>query len=230
MFDWFLTGGTGGSAGLEKMRAEFGQMLDAGRHTFDTASNAFLGGTELEVIRQDLFDTEKRINRAEQQIRREIVVHATVHGAAEFPPRLILMSIVKDAERIGDYAKNIFDLAEIIPHPPGGQHRENLVKLKDRILEMMAACREVFDAHSKSRASELLREAHDIQSFCEQQVSQLVGAEEPLDLAAAYALAYRYFKRISGHTSNVVSSVVQPLDKIDFPAKPEENAGAENSS
>ena len=230
MFDWFLGSAGTGSEGLEKMRADFGQMLDAGRGIFETAANALLGGTDLDVIRDGLFEADRRINRAEQQIRREIIVHASVHGTTEFPSCLVLMSVVKDAERIGDYAKNIFELAEIIPHPPGGQHRENLVKLKDRILEMMAACREVFDAHSKSRASELLREAHDIQSFCEQQVSQLVGAEEPLDLAAAYALAYRYFKRISGHTSNVVSSVVQPLDKIDFPAKPEENAGAENSS
>jgi phosphate uptake regulator len=141
MFERFIGGARSGSAGLEKMRAEFGQMLDAGRHIFDTAANAFLGGTDLEVIRQNLFDTDLRINRAEQQIRREIVVHATVHGAAEFPPCLVLMSVVKDAERVGDYAKNIFDLAELAPHPPTGEHRDRLVKLKDRISQVMATCR-----------------------------------------------------------------------------------------
>ena len=220
MFDWFLTGGTGGSAGLEKMRAEFGQMLDAGRHTFDTASNAFLGGTELEVIRQDLFDTEKRINRAEQQIRREIVVHATVHGAAEFPPRLILMSIVKDAERVGDYAKNIFDLAETTPHPPAGEHKDRLVKLKDRISQVMATCREIFDAHAKDPAADLIREAQEIEDFCDEQVRALIQQEEQIDLTAAYVLAYRYFKRVVSHTRNVASSVIEPLHKLDFPSKP----------
>ena len=54
------------------MRTEFGQMLDSGRHIFDTAANAFLGGTDLEVIREDLFATDKRINRAERQIRAAI--------------------------------------------------------------------------------------------------------------------------------------------------------------
>ena len=44
MFDWFTSSGDRGASGLEKMRAEFGQMLDAGRHVFDTAANAFLGG------------------------------------------------------------------------------------------------------------------------------------------------------------------------------------------
>jgi phosphate transport system protein len=221
MFDWFLSGTRGGSAGLERMRAEFGQMLDAGRHVFDTAANALLGGTELAVIRQDLFETDQRINRAEQQIRREIVVHATVHGVAEFPPCLVLMSIVKDAERVGDYAKNIFDLAELSPHPPTGEHKDRLVKLKDRISRVMASCREIFDSHARGQAADLIREAQEIEDFCDDQVRQLIRGEESVDLAAAYVLAYRYFKRVVSHTCNVASSVVEPIDKLDFPQKME---------
>ena len=221
MFDWFLSSAKGSSAGLEKMRAEFGKMLDAGRHVFDTASNAFLGGTDLEVIRQDLFDTDKRINRAEQQIRREIVVHASVHGIAEFPPCLILMSIAKDAERVGDYAKNIFDLAESVPHPPSGEHKDRLVKLKDRISQVMATCREIFDARAKDRAAELIREAQEIEDYCDRQLCELVGGEKQIELAAAYALAYRYFKRVVSHTRNVATSVIQPLHKLDFSSKPD---------
>ena len=170
MFDWFTGKAGTSSAGLERMRTEFGQMLDAGRHVFDTAANAFLGGTDLEVIREDLFKTDKRINRAERQIRREIVVHASVHGAAEFPACLVLMSIVKDAERVGDYGKNLFDLAELAPQPPEGEHREALVRLKDRISEMMAACREVFDSSEKEAAKQLIVEAKQIEDLCDEQV------------------------------------------------------------
>jgi phosphate transport system protein len=221
MFDW-LFGGTGGtSAGLEKMRAEFGQMLDAGRHIFDTAANAFLGGTDLEVIRQNLFDTDRRINHAEQQIRRELVVHATVHGVAEFPPCLVLMSVVKDAERVGDYAKNIFDLADLVPRPPAGEHRDRLVKLKNRISRVMATCREIFDTHARERAAELIREAQEIEDLCDEQVQGLIRSEGHTDLAAAYVLAYRYFKRVVSHTRNIASSVVEPIDKLDFPPKME---------
>jgi phosphate uptake regulator len=49
----------------------------------------------------------------------------------------------------------------------------------------------------------------------------LVGEEEPVDLAAAYVLAYRYFKRVVSHIRNVASSVVEPIDKLDFPRKME---------
>ncbi len=116
MFNWFSRGKED-APGMEKLHAEFGQMLDAGRHTFNVAANSFLGGTDLDVIRKDLFDTDLRINHAEQRIRREIVVHATVHGPSSFPACLVLMSVVKDAERLGDYAKNIFDLAELTQSP-----------------------------------------------------------------------------------------------------------------
>jgi phosphate uptake regulator len=219
MFDWFTSKAGTGGAGLQRMRTEFGQMLDAGRHVFDAAANAFLGGTDVEVIRRDLFKTDKRINRAERQIRREIVVHASVHGAAEFPACLVLMSIVKDAERVGDYGTNLFDLAELAPRAPEGEHREALVQLKDRISHMMATCREAFDANDKEAATELIVEAKRIEDVCDEKVRALVQGTTPDQMAPAYVLAYRYFKRVTSHVRNVASSVVQPLHKLDFTSK-----------
>jgi phosphate uptake regulator len=220
MFDWFSGKLGTGTAGLQKMRTEFGQMLDAGRHVFDTAANAFLGGTDLEVIREDLFKTDKRINRAERQIRRQIVVHASVHGAAEFPACLVLMSIVKDAERMGDYGKNLFDLAELAPKAPEGEHREWLVSLKDRISGIMADCREVFDSNEKEPATKLIVEAKELEDDCDEKIRMIIqGGSQAGEMAPTYVLAYRYFKRVTSHVRNVASSVVQPVHKIDFTSK-----------
>ena len=219
MFEWFLSDSGTGSAGLQKMHAEFGQMLDAGRHAFDTAANAFLGGTDLEVIREDLFKTDKRINRAERQIRRELVVHASIHGATEFPPCLVLMSIVKDAERIGDYSKNLFDLAKLAPHAPGGPHGEDLTGLKDQVVVLLTACHQVIDDNQKEEAKEVIRAAQRIEDHCDEKVRGLIeGAGEPA-MAPTYVLAYRYFKRVASHVRNIASSVVQPVHKLDFTSK-----------
>jgi len=216
MFDWFT--GEAESAGLKRMRTEFGQMLDAGRHAFDIAANAFLGGTDPEVIREDLFATDKRINRAERQIRREIVVHASVHGAAEFPPCLVLMSIVKDAERLGDYGKNLFDLAVLAPGTPEGEHRDLLIQLKDRISHLLAECREVYDSREEGGAKKLIVEAHKVEDVCDQRVQHLIQRGEG-PMVPAYVLAYRYFKRVASHLRNIASSVVLPLHKLDFTSK-----------
>ncbi len=219
MFDWLLSDATTGRAGLERMRTQFGQMLDAGRHVFDTAANAFLGHTDLEVIREDLFATDKRINRAERQIRREIVVHASVHGATEFPACLVLMSVVKDAERVGDYGKNLFDLAELAPEAPQGEHRDGLIQLKDRISRAMAACREIFDSHETDAAKRLIVEAKEIEDLCDEHVRALIQGSDAGAMAPAYVLAYRYFKRVISHVRNIASSVVQPVHKLDFTSK-----------
>ena len=221
MLDWFTSKGETGSTGLHKMRADFGQMLDAGRHMFNTAANAFLGGTDLEVIRQDIFVTDKRINHAEQQIRREIVVHATVHGATEFPACLVLMSVVKDAERVGDYAKNIFDLAELSPQKPAGEFKADLVALKDRISSLMANCREAFDKEDDDSARKLIAESQEIEDHCDAQISKLIQSGAENDMGTTYALTYRYFKRVSSHAFNVATTIVQPVDKIDFSEKPD---------
>ena len=219
MFDWFSGSKDRGAAGLEEMRAQFGQMLDAGRHVFDTAANAFLGGTDLQVIRNDLFETDKRINRAEQQIRKEIVVHASVHGATVFPACLVLMSVVKDAERVGDYAKNIFDLAELTPSPPTGEYKADLIELKDNISNLMANCREAFDKQDKEQSHELIEQGSAIEDHCDRQLAKLVKEQE-IELSTTYALAYRYFKRVCSHVFNVATTVVQPVHKIDFSEKP----------
>ncbi len=38
----------------------------------------------------------------------------------------------------------------------------------------------------------------------------------PASHAAPRALFYRYIKRLSGHLSNILSSVVMPVDRLDF--------------
>ncbi len=215
MFEWF-SNSSDETSGLDKMRAEFGQMLDAGRHIFDAASNAFLGGTDLEVIRQDLFSTDKRINLAEQHIRKEIVVHATVHGAASFPACLVLMTVVKDAERVGDYAKNIFDLASLTPSLPEGEIKKDLIEQKDEISQLMAQCREAYDKQDGTAAQAAITRAKSIEDHCDRQVAKLIPASTSDEPLVSYALCYRYFKRVVSHTLNIVTSIVQPLHKIDY--------------
>jgi Na+/phosphate symporter len=215
MFSWF-GGKATGSEGLELMRAEFGQMLDAGRHMFDVAANALLGGTDVEVIRQDLFDTDERINQSERQIRRSLVVHATVHGSASFPSCLVLMSVVKDAERVGDYAKNIFDLAELRSSDLDDGLQADLVQLKGRISQLMANCRMAFDTENADESRVLIREAEKIEDHCDDRITQIIRSGKQVDSNAVCALSYRYFKRTASHVRNVLTSVVQPIDLLDY--------------
>ena len=199
---------------LDEIHTKFLEMLTDGRHCFDMAANALLGGTSPQVIRASLFETDRRINRTEQEIRRLVVVHGTVHGASTFPVLLVMMSLVKDAERIGDYAKNLFDLARFGLDLDAGPRERGLVPLKDSISKLIVRAQALFDQQDADKAREMLTEIAELEDLCDTSVDDLLGSADHNN--AAPVLAYRYFKRVISHTGNIVSSLVVPLDKLDY--------------
>ena len=202
------------SRSLNELHTQFLQMMVDGRHVFNAAANALLGGTSPEVVREDLFATDKRINKTEQAIRREIVVHGSIFGAATFPALLVMMSLVKDAERIGDYGKNLYDLAAAEPFLGDDDQRAAMIVLKDRISKLIVRAHGLFDSQDADGAREFLFEVQSIEDECDTIVHE--GLHSKSDNAAARVLAHRYFKRVTSHTGNIVSSLVVPLDKLDY--------------
>lgn len=214
MFEWLKNLGQEGS-GLRPIVENFNQMMMDGRHMFDLVTSSLLGGADAKVIREDLFKTDQKINKAEQVLRRYLVVHASVHGAAEFPTCLVLMSIAKDAERIGDYCKNMFDVASRMPLDPDSPNGEAVMRCKDRVSSLLGKMIEAYGKQDPEIAKEHLRECDDIEDFCDKQVDALIEAGGGADHVAT-ALALRHLKRIVSHSKNITTSIVMPVDKLDF--------------
>ena len=90
--------------GLSQIDAQVQRMINDARHTFDLAMNALTGGP-VATIADEVRRTDRQINVTEMEIRRELVVHASVHGGVDTPEVLVFMNMIKDLERIGDYNK-----------------------------------------------------------------------------------------------------------------------------
>ncbi len=90
---------------LEGIEQRMQTMLGYDRHEFDLAMSALLGQVRAEDVNEELRQTDQKVNRLEREIRRELVVHASVFGGIQSPAVLVYMSVVKDIERVGDYAK-----------------------------------------------------------------------------------------------------------------------------
>ncbi|MEZ6004302.1 MAG: PhoU domain-containing protein [Planctomycetota bacterium] len=218
MFDW-LQKLSGSSQGLDKIHQQFLQMLQDGRHVFDAAANALVGGTRPDVIRADLYETDLRINRTEMAVRRGLVVHGTVHGAATFPALLVMMSLVKDAERIGDYSKNIFEVACSGVDLGDEAAVHALVQMKDQISKFLVRAHNCYQKQSVEESRGLMKEIEAFQKMCDLQVGELLRVQGRNE--APRVLTLRHFKRVASHVGNIVSAVVMPLDKLDFfPDKP----------
>ena len=224
MFRWFTKWSDRSATGMHKIRLDFSEMLEAARLAFTLATDTCLAGVDTETVREKLLATDKEINQAERDIRKALVLHMSVEntlgGAADFPECLVMMSIVKDAERLGDYAKNIFDLAVVSPlQAEAGDDRERMLVLKKIIDQLFTSCRQVIDKSDADAALKRIRESTWISRQCEQNVVRLLRMENPGRLNAYYVLLYRYMKRIASHLRNICSSVVQPVHKIDFTSK-----------
>jgi len=202
------------SRNLKEINTQFQQMLEDGRHIFDASANALLGGTDPEVIREDLFTTDQRINHTEQAIRREIVVHGSVHGAGTFPALLVLMSLVKDAERVGDYCKNIYQLACLKPDLGTPEEHQKLVDLKTQISKLIVRAHGIHLSQNTVAARDLIDETGEINRICDQGIENGIKVEG--ENRTGQVLTYRYFKRVVSHIGNIVTAVVMPIDMLDY--------------
>jgi len=66
-------------------------------------------------IRDKIRKKDKLINKYQREVRKKVLTHCSISGTANIPEGLVLSSIVINIERIGDYTKNIAELAEYHP-------------------------------------------------------------------------------------------------------------------
>ena len=94
--------------------AEACEMLETDGRMFE-ASVESLRRSDTSDISVDIKELDKQINRSERDVRKKVMTHLVVSGGTELAHGLALVSVVIDIERIGDYTKNIHDLARRHP-------------------------------------------------------------------------------------------------------------------
>lgn len=218
MFKWLRSGGDG----LVEVEETFAGMLADDRHVFDLAMSARVGGADPATLADALNRTEERTDEAERRIRRLVLVHASVHGASDIPACLMYMSIAKDAERIADLAKNIFGIADTVGTPPGGALRDDLARLWDTISPMITEAGSILAEDDRRVAQTFVEVARDLQEHARQQIDGLLRSQDDVPQAAATVLTYRHLGRIVANLLNIVSAVIMPLDRLDYPGESSE--------
>ena len=90
------------------------EMLRVDKEMFEEASRSLRerDDARLEI---DIYAKDQLINAYEREVRRKVFTHLVVSGDSDLHAGLVLASVVIDIERIGDYTKNIVELA--LHHP-----------------------------------------------------------------------------------------------------------------
>ncbi len=192
-------------------------MLANDRREFDLAMSALLGDASWDEVKEELRSLDKEVNRLEREIRRQLLVHSSVYGAIETPAVLVYMSIVKDIERVGDYAKNLLDLSRD-GASFAGLATEDLWREYwwEGVSTFIEEAAEAFRKWDGDAARGLLSRGDDFLPRADLRVSTIVRGEDEHEQQVARALALRYLKRVVAHIMNLLTAVVMPLDQLDF--------------
>src|SRR5690606_629219 len=101
---------------------------------------------------------DRSINKVERQIRRMLIVHAGVRGAlADAPVLFAYMSVAKDIERVGDLAKDLWDLAAEGAEMSEGALRDEADEVGEKIKWMIGETRKAFASRDSDTAIAILR-------------------------------------------------------------------------
>ncbi len=207
----------GDDRSLEEIEALIAQMLLDDRHTFDLAINAVVGGTDAASVGKEVRKSDVRVNRAVRDVRRRLVVHASLQGKrVDLARVLVAMSVIKDAERIGDQGKNIWDLADDGIDLSSAEDLEWLTRLRDRTSRLIGDCARIYQERNTDEAHALIPEMDKMLDEYDRCVQQQIESQQTPRDAVPRALLCRYLKRITAHLMNVLTSLVMPVDRLDY--------------
>ena len=205
---------------LKDVEEDFCDMLHDTEEMYRSVTDVLLGKAEAEKIKDGIYTKDREVNRKEQDIRRRLVGHLVLGRMTDAATCLVFMSVAKDVERIGDYCKNILEVARFYSIPGAeARYAAPLQEVREQTPKLFQKARKAFAESDESLANQVLRAHEVIAKKCDMLIGQVLNDTLPTKEAVSTALLSRYFKRVVRHLGNIVSSVVAAVEKIDFPPK-----------
>ena len=132
------------------------EMLDITQAMYDEARESLRQREDSEIDLK-VKETDKKVNSYEREVRRKVFNHLAVVGPANLPSGLALVSIIIDIERLGDYAKNMVELA--LDHPGklhGGKFEEKISRIETAVGDNFNQTKDCLERECGDSALELL--------------------------------------------------------------------------
>jgi len=203
---------------LSEALTDFLSMIDAVESMFKCATDALFGVCNTAEASDAIHKTDIQVNKTEREIRKRLVEHLAINPRRDAPACLVLMSVSKDAERAGDYCKNLLEVAEMAHAPVlESRYADVLREMRDLVLATFGKTRQAFSTENHVLGHEVIVEEVRIAKRSDAMVETIANdADLNSNEAVCLALAFRFFKRVNAHLGNIASGVVMPLHKLDY--------------
>jgi len=203
---------------LGRMGDNFAKMLNLTQAQTVRAGKIFFGKPPSPEERTAIYKSDVKVNKLERKIRKQVIAHLSVAGnSADVPYSLLLMSLVKDVERIGDYTKNLAEVLDVSGTVlPDDETTAELREIRNGVESTIEAIAEVFANSDQEGAVELIRQGRDTSHRCDALLNRIAKSDHDAATTVALTLGTRFYKRIGAHLLNILSGVVMPLHKLDY--------------
>lgn len=203
---------------LGRMGDNFAKMLNLTRDQTIRAGEIFFSKPPSPEERTQIYKQDVKVNKLERKIRKQVIAHLSIAGnSADVPYSLLLMSLVKDVERIGDYAKNLAETLDVSGAIlPDDDTMAELREIRTGIEGTFEAVAEVFAQSDEEEAVALIRQGRDMSHRCDALINRIAKGDYDAATTVAVTLGTRFYKRIGAHLLNILSGVVMPLHKLDY--------------
>lgn len=209
----------------EQIVERFDGMLALAEENFVLCADQLVDGSDVEKFRDELYSRDREINSLERELRRRVISRLAAGARqSEIPTAFVLTTLVKDAERIGDYVKNLYETHQI--HGDDGFDRRLYDPYYDGIRTtvkgLFGQVRTAFRSSDTAMAHRAIAEGRETMRRCDAAIQEIAEGNHPVPVSIALVLTGRYYKRILAHLVNIATSVVMPADRIDYYDEPED--------
>jgi phosphate uptake regulator len=192
-------------------------MLDSTETMYGLVRGHLLGEVGEPDLEEKIRHIDKGVNDAQRDIRKRIIEHLSLQPTVDVNACLLLMSVVKDAERLGDYAKNLYEVAELFDKPLDIEmFRRYFDELDQEISTLFQLAKEAFVESDDTKAKMAWGYENKIAKWCDNVVRELAKSDLSVNEAVCFTLIARFLKRLVAHLANIATSVVLPLSDLDY--------------
>lgn len=210
MFErWF--GKDEGSILIGEAFEDVSAMLRQSSRMLDLAVGELLENREVEA---DLDSLDDLVDEGERRVRRLVLEHLSVNPKQDLVASLVLVSMVQDVERIGDFARGLAELIPLAGEPREGVFAEELLSMFGELRPLFDITDQAFRDGDPEAAGRVVSAHVQLKERLESYTVRVAESDLGADMAVVYSGAARILRRISAHLANVCSSVRQPYDRI----------------
>ena len=202
---------------LNQVFDDFKNMLDDAEGMYNSVCRKLIHNQDEPNLSDTVYEVDRKINDLEKDIRKRVVAHLSLQPSSDAPTCLLLMSVVKDAERLGDYAKNLLEVSKLLNKPINiDKYLELFDGIEEKIAELFKQTKHAFIESDAAQAEQSWTHERNIAKRCDQIITKLTESDLSSNEAVCFVLMARYFKRIAAHLTNIATSVILPLTDLDY--------------